>query len=324
MLRTDLSPAVASHIMFSSREPIAVARSVIGETINEHSPDLKQLSLDLHAHSETAFKEFFAHDTIANLLEAKGFAVTRSAYGVETSLEAESGSAGRLVVFCAEYDALPQIGHGCGHNLIAMSSIAAFLGVVEALRRTGSPGRVRLLGTPAEEAGGGKVRLIEAGAFSGDVAAAIMAHPVCAQNIFYEPFRDYTGQAALKFIATHIFKTEFHGKTAHAAGEPWNGVNAFDAAVSAYNNVALLRQHIEPDDRVHAIMEAGGTAPNVIPDYTCMSWMVRSPTIQRADKLLGRVKACIQAGAAAAGCELNYIEWVCSVSITLIEADDET
>lgn len=189
-------------------------------SLDRFSPDLKQVNLHLHAHPETAFQEVFAHDTITTFLETTSVTVSRSTYGLATSFEAEVGHSGRLVVFCAEYDALPQIGHVCGHNLIATSSIAAFLGAAEALKRSGRPGRVRLLGRCAEEAGGGKAKLIDAGAFSDkNIAAAIMAHPVCAQQIFNEPFRGHTGLAVLKFIATHMFKSEFRGKTAHAAGE---------------------------------------------------------------------------------------------------------
>ncbi|KAI1368160.1 hypothetical protein F5Y08DRAFT_347554 [Xylaria arbuscula] len=259
------------------------------------------INLSLHDHPETAFQEFFAHDTIAKFFEGLGFDVHRSVYGLATSFEVEFGAGGSVVVLCAEYDALPGIGHGCGHNLIATSSIAAFLAATEVLKRSRRPGRIRLLGTPAEEAGGGKARLLDAGAFPSNTAAAIMAHPMCARQIFYDTTQGYHGLAALKFIATHLFKTEFRGKSAHAGAEPWNGVNALDAAVSAYNNVSLLRQHIHPDDRVHAVIEVGGTVPN-------MSWMVRSPTIERANRLLERVKACIQAGASATGCDLTYQE----------------
>ncbi|KAI1761066.1 hypothetical protein GGR53DRAFT_506932 [Hypoxylon sp. FL1150] len=297
-------------------ESITGARSIVGETLGKVSPGLREISLEIHSHPETAFQEVYAHDTITRFLEASGFTVNRSTYGLETSFETEVGSGGRLVVFCAEYDALPQIGHGCGHNLIAISSIGGFLSAAEALKRSGQPGRVRLLGTPAEEAGGGKAKLIDAGAFSGDIAAAIMAHPVCARQILNDTSSGHTGLAALKFIATHMFKTEFRGKSAHAAGEPWNGINAFDAAVASYNNVALLRQHIEPDDRIHGIMEVGGTVANVIPDYTRMSWMIRSPTIARSTKLLERVKRCIAAGALAHGCELNYIETPTYLNLT--------
>ncbi|KAJ3580086.1 hypothetical protein NPX13_g481 [Xylaria arbuscula] len=243
-------------------------RSIVTETIDKFAAELREINLSLHDHPETAFQEFFAHDTIAKFFEGLGFDVHRSVYGLATSFEVEFGTGGSVVVLCAEYDALPGIGHGCGHNLIATSSIAAFLAATEVLKRSRRPGRIRLLGTPAEEAGGGKARLLDAGAFPSNTAAAIMAHPMCARQIFYDTTQGYHGLAALKFIATHLFKTEFRGKSAHAGAEPWNGVNALDAAVSAYNNVSLLRQHIHPDDRVHAVMEVGGTVPNVIPEYT--------------------------------------------------------
>ncbi|KAL4916109.1 hypothetical protein BDW62DRAFT_202947 [Aspergillus aurantiobrunneus] len=295
--------------MAETQGPIEDARFSIPDTLDKFGADLKRINSLLHTHPETAFQEEFAHDTLTSFLESTGATVRRGTYGIATSFVAEAGHAGRIVVFCAEYDALPQIGHACGHNLIATAALAAFLITAEALQRSGLPGRVRLLGTPAEEAGGGKALLIDAGAFADeDIAAALMCHPVCAHQIFHEPVRGYTGLAALKFIATHMFKTEWRGKTAHAAGEPWNGVNAFDAAVAAYQNVALLRQQMEPEDRVHAVMEVGGTVPNVITDYTRMSWMVRSPTVERSRRLLQRVRVCIEAGASASGCQLNYLE----------------
>ncbi|KAI1099219.1 hypothetical protein F4804DRAFT_337455 [Jackrogersella minutella] len=281
-------------------------RLVINSTIDGANQDLrKRINQELHQHPETAYEEVFAHDTITKFLEDQGFNVKRSTYGLATSFEAEIGSSGRLVAICAEYDALPEIGHACGHNLIATSSIAAFLGAAAALKDSGASGRLRLIGTPAEEGGGGKVKLIDAGAFS-DVAAAIMAHPMCKHQLSGES-DTYAGLAAMKMIASHKFRTEFRGKTAHAANEPWNGVNALDAAVAAYSSVGLLRQQIRPDERIHAVIEVGGTVPNIIPDYARMNWNVRSPTIAGADRLLDRVKANIEAAATATGCKLNYI-----------------
>ncbi|KAI1416448.1 hypothetical protein F5Y13DRAFT_153971 [Hypoxylon sp. FL1857] len=281
-------------------------RSAVNSEIDGASEDLKEkINQTLHQHPETAYEEIFAHDTITKFLEARGFIVKRSTYGLATSFEAEVGSSGPLVVICAEYDALPRIGHACGHNLIATSSIAAFLGAAVALKQSGAAGRLRILGTPAEEGGGGKAKLIDAGAFKDDISAAIMAHPMCGHQLSNESGA-YSGLAAMKMIASHKFRTEFHGKTAHAANEPWNGVNALDAAVAAYSSVGLLRQQMKPDERVHAVIEDGGTVPNVIPEYTRMNWNVRSPTISEADKLLTRVKACIEAAATATGCEVNY------------------
>ncbi|KAI1208154.1 uncharacterized protein F4807DRAFT_154755 [Annulohypoxylon truncatum] len=281
-------------------------RSAVKSTIDNANQDLRKgINQALHEHPETAYEEEFAHTTITKFLEDRGFNVKRSTYGLATSFEAETGSSGRLVVICAEYDALPQIGHACGHNLIATSSIATFLGAAAALKQSGASGRLRLLGTPAEEGGGGKAKLIDAGAFN-DASAAIMAHPMPKNQLSNES-NGWSGLAAMKMIASHKFHTEFRGKTAHAANEPWNGVNALDAAVAAYSSIGLLRQQIKPDERIHAVIEVGGTVPNVIPDYTRMNWNVRSPTIAGADKLLSRVKANIEAAATATGCELNYI-----------------
>ncbi|WQF84138.1 Putative peptidase M20, xaa-Arg dipeptidase, bacterial exopeptidase dimerization [Colletotrichum destructivum] len=284
------------------------ARSIVNSHVDELDLSLhNEINKVLHNNPETAYKEFIAHETITNYLEKQGFAVKRNTYGLETSFEAEVGSGGRQVVVCAEYDALPDIGHACGHNLIATSSIAAFLGAARALSDLKIPGRLRILGTPAEEGGGGKAKLIDAGAFNPpeDIAAAIMAHPTAAHQ--GGSGDGSSGLAGFKLIASHKFRVEFRGKPAHAAGEPWKGLNALDAAVAAYSNVALLRQQIQSDERIHGVIEVGGTVPNVITDYTRMNWNVRSPTIDRADALLQRVKACLEAGAAATGCEINYI-----------------
>ncbi|KAF9693871.1 hypothetical protein EKO04_008415 [Ascochyta lentis] len=282
------------------------ARRIVTSAIDAADSELHKVNKALHANPELGYQEHFAHQTITSYLSSLGFNVKKNTYGLDTSFEAEYGSGGRLVIICAEYDALPEIGHSCGHNLIATSSIATFVAVADVIKKCSIEGRIRILGTPAEEGGGGKAKLIDAGAFPRDAAAAIMAHPVSAHQIFHKPGY-YQGLAGLKLIASHKFKTEFRGKPAHAAGEPWNGVNALDAAVSAYANVGLLRQQMEPDERVHGVIEAGGTVPNVITDYTRMNWNVRSPTIERADKLLDRVKNCLEAGALASGCKLEYI-----------------
>lgn len=282
------------------------ARSTVASTIDSADAELHKINKALHENPELGYQEHFAHQTITSYLSSLGFVVKKHAYGFDTSFEAEYGSGGRLVIICAEYDALPGIGHSCGHNLIATSSIATFVAAAEAMKKHNVEGRLRILGTPAEEGGGGKAKLIDAGAFPKDTAAAIMAHPLAAHQVFDKPGY-YQGLAGLKLIASHKFKTEFRGKPAHAAGEPWNGVNALDAAVSAYANVGLLRQQMEPDERVHGVIEHGGTVPNVITDYTRMNWNVRSPTIDRADKLLARVKNCLEAAALASGCKLEYI-----------------
>lgn len=281
------------------------AKQAICGRIDRSDAALHKINQAIHANPELAFKEYFAHDTIATFLEGEGFAVTRKAHGLETSFEAQVGSGGREIVFCAEYDALPDIGHACGHNLIATSSLAAFLGAAEALTLMKIPGRVRILGTPAEEGGGGKIQLIRAGAFQG-ASAAIMAHAVTEHGIS-ERGSGVSGTGAFDLIASLKFRVEFRGRSAHAAGEPWNGLNALDAAVAAYNNVSLLRQQMQPDERVHCVFEEGGTVPNVITDYTRMNWYIRSPTVAKGLELQKRVETCIEAGAKAAGCDFNYI-----------------
>ena len=273
-------------------------------TIDSANPQLRELNRAIHENPELCYKEFFAVKTISAFLKNEGFSVVEKTYGLDTSFTCEVGSGGSLVIICVEYDALPGIGHACGHNLIATSSIAAFLGAAAALKQSGLPGRVRLLGTPAEEGGGGKVKLIEAGAFSEkDIAAAIMAHPVTSHQFTH----GYTGLAGLKFIASHKFRVEYRGKQAHAGGEPWNGVNALDAAVACYNNVSMLRQQMRPDERVHGVIEDGGTVPNVITAYTRMNWYVRAPEMKGAGALVEKVKKCCEAAAVTTGCELNYI-----------------
>jgi amidohydrolase len=284
------------------------ARATITSKIDELHEDLHKINKALHSHPELGYQEHFAHETLTTYLSSLGFNVKKHTYGLDTSFEVEFeiGSGGRLVIICAEYDALPGIGHACGHNLIATSSLATFIATAHAMKQHNVQGRLRLLGTPAEEGGGGKAKLIDAGAFPTDTAAAIMAHPLSAHALFHSPDK-YQGLAGLILIASHKFKVEFRGKTAHAAGQPWNGINALDAAVAAYTNTGLLRQQIEPDERIHCVIEDGGTVPNVIPEYTRMNWNVRSSSIERADRLLERVKDCIEAGAKATGCKVNYI-----------------
>ncbi|KAI8663076.1 hypothetical protein LRP88_07280 [Fusarium phalaenopsidis] len=271
--------------------------------IDACASDLRHISKTIHDNPELGYKEFTAHKVITAFLEKQGFAVTRHAYGLETSFEAEYGSGGRLVVFCAEIDALPEIGHACGHNLIATSSIAGFVGLVGAIKASPIKGRVRILGTPAEEGGAGKVKLLEAGAFN-NVDSAIMMHPT-ADHAFPEGIRALAG---VKFIASLKLKVEFRGHTAHAGGEPWKGLNALDAAVQSYNNISMLRQQVRPDERIHGVIEDGGTVPNVIPEYSRVNYYIRSPTIKGGRELLDRVKNCFEAAAKATGCELNYIE----------------
>ncbi|XRM41017.1 hypothetical protein ABZX51_004316 [Aspergillus tubingensis] len=278
----------------------------ISQTIDTFSASLRELSLkawkillytlyfvlttvQIHQNPELCYGEHKAHDAICNYLKALGsygITVIPKAYGLETSFLAEYGDGdGEVVDFCAEYDALPEIGHGCGHNLIAISSIASFLGLAALMERTGIPGKVRLLGTPAEEGGGGKIKLIEAGALKG-TTASLMSHPT--PQFLHMP----AGSA---------------GKPAHAAQMPWAGVNALDAATLAYQAVGLLRQHIRPSDRINIIIPEGGTAHNIIPDKAQIRVNVRSETLKEMNALRERVENCMKGAALATGCEVDIV-----------------
>ncbi|EMT69614.1 Peptidase M20 domain-containing protein 2 [Fusarium odoratissimum] len=214
----------------------------------------------------------------------------------------ESGQNGKLIVFNAEYDALPGLGHACGHNLIATSSIAAFIATAETIRSLNIPGRVRLLGTPAEEGGGGKVHLIKAGAYEG-VDACLMAHPT--GRLSPQGEKNIDGVSAARSSARRQMKVAFTGQNAHAGNTPWHGKNALDAVVSSYVNISLLRQQIQPTERIHGVIRNGGAEPNIIPDSTNLEYYLRAAGADQIKELTGRVEACFKAGAIATGCEVK-------------------
>ncbi|KAL2877144.1 hypothetical protein SGCOL_007537 [Colletotrichum sp. CLE4] len=262
---------------------------------------LREVNLDIFHHPELNYEEFHAHDALIKALERLGFKVTPHAYGIPTSLETEFGEGGRLVVFNAEYDALPEIGHACGHNLIATASLAGFLATVAALKASGKPGRVRLLGTPAEEGGCGKGMLVSKGAYDG-VAACVMAHPA---PLFAYGNEGQQGDVFVNHVSATSFRIKFKGKPAHAAVSPWEGVNALDAAVLGYNGVSMMRQQMTKDATVHGIFTDAGVKSNIIPDFTAVDYTVRAPTIEQTKELRDRVITNYRAGAIATGCEMQ-------------------
>jgi amidohydrolase len=207
-----------------------------------------------------------------------------------------------VVCFNAEYDALPGIGHACGHNLIAVSSLVSFIGLAAALKASGAPGRVRILGTPAEEGGGGKALLIEAGAYK-DVDACMMAHPGPAFSV-KDP--SVSGSAYMTSLAMAKFTASFSGKPAHAAMAPYQGVNALDAATLSYNGISMLRQQTKEYDRIHAVVKEGGSYSNVIPDATLCEYQVRSKTRREALELRERVMNCAKGACLATGCTVEF------------------
>lgn len=250
-------------------------------------------SHEIHAHPETNYEEHFAHDTLADLAEGEGLAVERGAYGVSTAFAARAGEAGPAVAVLCEYDALPGLGHACGHNIIATAGLGAGLALAAVADEAG--GRVVIMGTPAEEGGGGKILMARAGAFDG-LDAALMVHPA-GDDL-----------ARMGVIAVQELVATYTGEAAHAAAFPHRGRNALDAAVLGYVNVAALRQHTLPDERIHGVFLEAGEKPNIVPSRAVTEWMVRSRSISTLAPLKARVAACLEAGALAAGCEVE-IAW---------------
>jgi amidohydrolase len=278
----------------------ALKRRVAGD-VEQREDQLWHVATEIHAHPELLYEERFAADLLATQLEEAGLEVERAAFGLETAFAARVGTddgpdgedraAGRpTVAILCEYDALPGIGHGCGHNLIAAAGLGAGLAAASVVGALG--GRLLILGTPAEEGGGGKVELIERGAFDG-VDVAMMVHPAGCD--LSEP----------DVIAIATWTVEYTGVGAHAAAFPERGRNALDAAVLGYNAVAALRQHIASDERVHGVFLEAGRKPNIVPSRAVAEWYVRSPTLATLELLKERVLACLLGGATAAGCDMK-------------------
>jgi amidohydrolase len=254
---------------------------------------LLEASHSIHEHPELAFEERHAHDVLTDILEGEGLDVERSAYGLETGFAARAGTSGPTIAVLCEYDALPGIGHACGHNIIGTAGLGAGLAAASVAEEVG--GRVLILGTPAEEGGGGKVFMAEKGALEG-VDAAMMVHPAGA---------DLRSMNAIAIQQCHV---RYEGKAAHAAAAPHKGRNALDAAVLGYVNIAALRQHIRPDERIHGIFTDTGDAANIVPAKAGAIWYVRSPKFRGLDHLKQRVIDCLEAGTKAAGCTMTY-DW---------------
>ncbi|MFZ0492007.1 MAG: M20 family metallopeptidase [Acidimicrobiia bacterium] len=260
---------------------------------SEVEEDLKGISHWMYEHPEIAFQEYETSAKLAGYLAEHGFDVEYPAYGLDTAFVARAGADGPEVVICAEYDALPGVGHACGHDIIATAGLGAGLALAPLADELGI--KVTVLGTPAEEMKGGKVDLINAGAYKG-AAASMMIHP--SPDDVLDPV----------VLAVRHLDLEFRGKDSHAAGAPEKGINALDAFVQAYVNVSTLRQQILPTDRIHGIITHGGDAPNIIPSYTRSSWYIRSVTKERLEILAARVLACFEAAALATGCTWSTAE----------------
>jgi amidohydrolase len=273
---------------------ITEAKQRVCDEIDRLAPELLDVSHRIHARPELGFEEHHAHELLTEVLSEHGLAVQRRAYGLDTAFEARAGdSDGSVVAVVCEYDALPGIGHACGHNIIAASGLGAGLALAALADAAG--GRVAVVGTPAEEGGGGKEIMLRAGAFA-DADAAMMIHPANHEL------------AVFNAVAVQRLNARYTGAAAHAAAAPEKGRNALDAAVLGYNAVAALRQHIRGDERIHGIFIDGGAKANIVPVTAATEWYVRSTNLTSVEPLKERVAACLRAGADAAGCELD-IEW---------------
>ncbi|KAG9268770.1 peptidase M20 domain-containing protein 2-like [Astyanax mexicanus] len=275
----------------------------ISECVDQCREKLHALSQGIWSRPELAYQEKHSHDLLVALFsEVGGGWTVEPSFVVDTALRATwCRSVGETrrpvnVGFLCEYDALPVLGHACGHNLIAEAGVGAALGLKGALENQPHiPVKITVLGTPAEEDRGGKIDLIKAGAFA-DMDVVFMAHPAQEDKAFSP------------CIAITNCNVKYRGKASHAAAYPWEGVNALDAAVLAYSSLSVLRQQLKPDWRLHGIIRHGGTKPNIIPDYTEMEYYIRTPLLKNLSDLKDKVEACFHSAALATGCqvEINY------------------
>ena len=280
----------------SPTDPLATAvnsaaKEVARAAVDDRIGDLIGLSHAIHGDPELSFDEVRSSTLAADALARGGFRVTTGTAGLPTAFVAEAGQGPLVLAICAEYDALPAVGHACGHNIIAASAVGAGLGLFPLCDELGIT--VRVIGTPAEEGGGGKVLMLDAGVFA-DVHAAMMVHPWASERL------------EATCLAVHHFDVAFTGRTAHASAAPWRGINAGDAMVVAQVALGLLRQQLHPGDQLHGVVTNGGEAANIIPACVTGRFMVRSLNLADLEQLIPRVQACFEAGARATGAEVAF------------------
>jgi len=261
--------------------------------IDECAATLVSVSHDIHDHPEQNYEEFFASELLTRTAHRLGMPVELGAFDCPTGFSGDVGS-GPTVCIMSEYDALPDIGHGCGHNIIAAAGLGAAIALSSLASASG--GRIRYMGTPAEEGGGGKILMARNGALDG-VDLAMMVHPADADLL------------TIDAIALQQLLVEYTGQESHAAAAPHKGRNALDAAVLGYMGVATLRQHILPTERVHGIFLKSGEKPNIVPREASTEWYVRSDNVTTLAALKPRVLASLEAGAHACGCSVSH-EWI--------------
>jgi amidohydrolase len=262
----------------------------VDDTVQRRSTDLVELSHAIHAEPELAFAEHRSCAKAQTLVAERGFEITAAAGGLDTAFRADFGSGPLTVGVCAEYDALPEIGHACGHNIIAAAAVGAALALADVADELGL--RVSLLGTPAEEFGGGKVLLLNAGVFD-DLAVSVMVHPGPVDI------------AAARSLTLSAVRVIYRGKESHASAAPFLGVNAADAVTVAQVAIGLLRQQLAPGQQVHGIVTEGGQVANVIPGRTELQYTMRATDALSLADLEAKVGDCFLAGAVATGCDFH-------------------
>lgn len=268
----------------------SLKKSIITE-IDSRRSELIELSLNIHANPELGLNEHKAMEWLTSFLQKSGFTIERGIAGLPTAFRAAYGKGKPVVAFLAEFDALPKMGHACGHNIIAAAAVGAAVAASRCADKY--PGTIVVIGTPAEELDGGKVMMVERGAFNG-IDAAMMVHPGVLD-------------AATAFaLACQNLEISFYGKAAHAAASPEAGINALDAMIMSFNAINSMRQHIKASSRIHGIIKNGGEAANIVPAYTSGLFMVRAEDDAYLDELKPRVLDCFKGAALATGARLEY------------------
>jgi amidohydrolase len=281
----------------SPTSPLEPLKAKVADAVDRLADDLETLSHRIHDTPELCFKEEKAHGWLTEFLVKHGATVERGVGGLPTAFRAtvEGTGPGPSIAIMAEYDALPGIGHACGHNVIATAGVGAGAALAAALGRLPFAGRIQVIGTPAEEGGAGKVKLMDAGVFE-NVDAAMMIHGRCGTLVW---------RPSLGIIKV---KAEFFGSAAHASSWPWRGVNALNAVIQLFVSLDMMRQQIRPEARVHGIISNGGAQPNIIPEYTSAEFYLRALTVDYCHELFRRFQACAEGAAAATGCRVQVTQ----------------
>jgi len=263
----------------------------VKDSVESQRQQLIQLSLNIHDNPELGFKEEKASAWLASYLEASGFHVELGIAGLATAFRATYGQGSPRVALLAEYDALPKIGHGCGHNIIAASAVGAAVASKSIIDQLG--GSVVVLGTPGEEVFGGKIDMLKAGAFK-EIDVAMIVHP------------DVRNMVTIQALSCSSLEVEFFGRPAHAAAQPHRGINALDAMILAFTSINSLRQHIRGDARIHGIITDGGEAPNIVPAHSAAVFLIRAPDNEYLAELKDKVLNCFTGASVASGARLEY------------------